>query len=244
MTPEQAQHIFESIFGGRAASQGMQGSYVFTNMDGMGMPGMPGAGMNSMPEMGGMDFSEIFMSMGMPGMQGGATSSRSRRRPREPCTIPAGHSVVLHGLSSSKHNGKNGKVTGFERHRGRYQVQLDDGTSVSVRPENLTQLCDLWVHGLTSKPELNGQPGRIVGMDSASGRYIVMVQSAAATVVRLQPSNCILNPGLCVRLKGLKQQDLNGQRAQVLDVDHSSGRYEVQLSEGRQIRVKFENVVC
>ena len=235
MTPEQAQQLFESIFGGRASPQG---SYMFagSGMDGMGMTGM------NMSGMGGIDMSDIFMSMGMPG---GATSSRSRRRPHEQCTIPSGHQVVVHGLSNSAaHNGKSGKVRGFEQQRGRYQVQLDDGSNLSVRPENLTQLCTVSVHGLTSKPELNGSSGRIVGMDSTSGRYVVIVQAAAPTVVRLQPSNCILDPGVCVRLRNLSREELNGQRAQVLDVDHSAGRYEVQLPEGRQIRVKFENVVC
>eukprot|EP00439_Symbiodinium_sp_Y106_P018818 s9348_g2.t1 len=239
MTSEQAQQIFESIFGGRGMPGMPQGSYMFagSGMDGMGMPGM------SMPDMGGgIDMSEIFMSMGMPG---GATSSRSRRRPREQCTIPAGHQVTIHGLSSSAtHNGKTGQIRGFEQTRRRYEVQLDDGTNISVRPENLTQLCTVTVHGLTSKPELNGRSGRIVGMDNTSGRYVVMVQAAAATVIRLQPANCVLNAGMCVRLRGLNREDLNGQRAQVLDVDRSAGRYEVQLPEGKQIRVKFENVVC
>ena len=238
MTPEQAQKLFESVLGGRA-------SYMFSGsgLDGMGTPGMAGMpGMSSMGGVGGIDISEIFMSMGMPG---GATSSRSRRRPREPCTIPAGHQVVIHGLSSSpEHNGKNGMVRGFEQQRGRYEVQLDDGSTISVRPENLTQLCEVSVHALTSRPELNGQPGRIAGVDVTTGRYVVMVQAAAPTVVRLQPANCILTAGMCVRLKGLSRQELNGQRAQILDVDHAAGRYEVQLSEGRQIRIKFENVVC
>mmetsp|Transcript_52758 Transcript_52758/g.98795 ORF Transcript_52758/g.98795 Transcript_52758/m.98795 type:complete len:357 (+) Transcript_52758:99-1169(+) len=261
MSSEEAQRLFETIFGGQG------GSFIFTSdgtggmsgmnsaMPGMGMPGMsrgmsmPGMGMPGMgmPDismgMPGMNFSGMDMPDVFMGMQGSATSSR--RRPREPCSIAAGQQCVVHGLSSAKeHNNKTGQITRFDVARGRYQVRLEGGASISVRAENLTQLCTVSVHGLTSKPELNGLPGKIVGVDTTSRRYIVMVQAAAPTVVRLQPANCILSSGTCVRLQGLSRQELNGKRAQICEVDVCGGRYEVQLPEGRSVRVKFENAVC
>ena len=60
------------------------------------------------------------------------------------------------------------------------------------------------VHGLTSKPELNGKTGQVVGFDAHKGRYAVLVQGGqglgstpmSPMVVSLQGGNCILKTGI------------------------------------------------
>eukprot|EP00435_Cladocopium_sp_Y103_P016689 s754_g4.t1 len=161
-----------------------------------------------------------------------------------------------------EHNGKRGHVSGFDAQRSRYEVRLEDEPQViHVRPENLTQQCSVKVHGLTSRPELNGKTGQIVGFDAQKGRYSVLVQGGhglgsaptSALEVSLQGRNCILKTGnlscilhtslTCVRLHGLNKAELNGCRAEVMEVDVPAGRYLVHLQNGKQIKVKFENVL-
>jgi len=107
------------------------------------------------------------------------------------------------------------------------------------------------VHGLTSKPELNGKTGQVVGFDAHKGRYAVLVQGGqglgstptSPMVVSLQGGNCILKTGTCIRLSGLSKTELNGATAEVSEVDLPAGRYQVQLANGKQLKVKFENVL-
>ena len=44
------------------------------------------------------------------------------------------------------------------------------------------------IHGLVSKPELNGTYGTIRGFDKTSGRYMVRLESTGVTI-RLKPEN-------------------------------------------------------
>merc|ERR1711920_62294 len=139
---------------------------------------------------GGMSFGDgaspfMFNMGGTPGGRLGRSKSfrerardgfRSRSRPtRQTPTyaIPNGTSVLIHGLTQSTVlNGKRGKIASWDENRGRYEVQLDaTQNTVSVRPRNVTQLCDVVVTGLTSKPELNGVALPILRYDELKGRY-------------------------------------------------------------------------
>lgn len=159
--------------------------------------------------------------------------------------IPAGTSVVIQSLAKTpEHNGKMGSVLAWDANSGRYQVEVDGGLVLSLRPQCLLQRCSFEVVGLESKPELNGQCGEIHGYDEARGRYLVLLASPAPQVLSLQPSTCLLPQGTCVRLKNLSKADLNDAMAQVVAVDREAGRYIVQCQDGRRIKVKFENVLC
>ncbi len=50
-------------------------------------------------------------------------------------------------------------------------------------------------------------------------------------------------PRTCIRLSGLSKTELNGAAAEVSEVDLPAGRYQVQLANGKQLKVKFENVL-
>lgn len=127
--------------------------------------------------------------------------------------------------------------------RGRYDIQVEGGITLSLRPQNLTQLCSVEVDGLEHKPELNGRTGQIVGYDEQRGRYMVVMDGSAMSVA-LQPGNCILKPGTQVVLQGLSNQVFNGQMGVIVKVDRSAGRFTVQCETGKQINVKYDNVLC
>jgi len=159
---------------------------------------------------------------------------------------PLGASVVVRGLTKApEHNGRSAQICRWDEGRERYDVQLDEGDMLSLRPGSVVQLCAVEVTALTGRPELNGLRGRIFGFDEARGRYRVFLDGLAAAIA-LQPANCVLlEEGVRVMLRGLSSSpELNGQMAQVRGVERASSRYTVCSRDGRCVKVKFDNVIC
>mmetsp|Transcript_90031 Transcript_90031/g.159433 ORF Transcript_90031/g.159433 Transcript_90031/m.159433 type:complete len:357 (+) Transcript_90031:133-1203(+) len=264
---QQADEIFKAFFGGNDPFSMFFGGEDDDGMPGMfggrGMPGgtrvvfrsgMPGAsggmgGMGGMP--GGFAFDMGGMG-GMPGMMGGG-KGRGKGGPRRPPpppehAMPNGTTVVVRGLTKAQeHNGKTGKTTGWDAEKGRYEVELEADTTLSLRPGNLTQLCCVELTGIESSPELNGQFADILNYDEKAGRYMVKLKKKMAggrDVVGLEPNKVILNRGTRVVVQGLSKEEFNGLMGQIIDFDRTAMRYTVQCQNGKQLKIKLENVTC
>jgi len=64
-------------------------------------------------------------------------------KPKAPTRMPRDTRVVIHGLSSaagSKLNGMEGKLSGFNDAKERYDVTLEDGRVVSCKADNLIDI--------------------------------------------------------------------------------------------------------
>jgi len=235
---------------------------------GMRVSGPPGSRVTVTTGGGGQ---RITIQMGGGGGFGGCHSNGAGHRPaakkppRRDCdvgphVIPSSKRVCLHGLQgAAEHNGKEGQIVGYSEAKGRYTVLLPDGkdedVEIAVRPQNVTQLVNgVEVVNLESKPALNGAVGEIIGCrisenvdDDCPLRYVVRLITSKQ-VAALMPQNLLLPVGTWgVRLFGLSKADLNDQRGKILEVDRDAGRYTIILSpesEGRQVKVKFENVLC
>mmetsp|Transcript_115983 Transcript_115983/g.323027 ORF Transcript_115983/g.323027 Transcript_115983/m.323027 type:complete len:343 (-) Transcript_115983:114-1142(-) len=246
---QQADEIFKAFFGGNDPFSmffGNDGDGHGPGMRmGMGMPGgMMFFGDGGMPGgMGGMP------GMGMPGMMGGRMGGgRRQAAPMPPYAIPKGRAVTVCGLTKAQeHNNKSGEITGWDEQRGRYEVELEGRVTLSLRPTNLTQKCIVEVVGIESQPELNSKYGETIAYDEQAGRYTVRLQAqlkSGRSIVGLQPGNVVLQSGTCVLVQGLSSVEFNGQMAQIVEVDRASLRYTVRCQNGRQIKIKFENVLC
>jgi len=160
------------------------------------------------------------------------------------CAWPSGTPVMVRSLEkAADHNGRLGKIVDFDASRSRYIVFLDDGNTLSLRPENIVQKCTIEVAGLSLKPELNGKVARVTGYDDQTGRYMVLLNSPPVALA-LQRINCILCLGACVYLEGLTSDDYNGQMAQIEAVDRAAGRYTVRCKSGEEVKVRFDKVIC
>jgi len=252
---QQADQIFRAFFGGDDPFSMMFGDddhngHGFGGF-GAGGPrvvfggGMPG-GMGGMP--GGMG--GLFGEMGgMPGMMGGMKGRGKGSRgpaPTPPYAMPNGTTVVVRDLAKAQeHNGKTGKIMGWDQTKGRYEVELEGDTTLSLRPANLTQQVRVKLVGIESQPELNGQSGMILNFNA--GRYSVRLNTKLANgrdVVGLQPNNAILQTGTRVTTTGLSNEQFNGKMAEVMEVHEEALRYTVRLEGGKQIKIKLENVLC
>eukprot|EP00441_Pelagodinium_beii_P034194 CAMPEP_0197648634 /NCGR_PEP_ID=MMETSP1338-20131121/27873_1 /TAXON_ID=43686 ORGANISM="Pelagodinium beii, Strain RCC1491" /NCGR_SAMPLE_ID=MMETSP1338 /ASSEMBLY_ACC=CAM_ASM_000754 /LENGTH=340 /DNA_ID=CAMNT_0043222671 /DNA_START=102 /DNA_END=1124 /DNA_ORIENTATION=- len=243
VTAEQAEMIFGSLFGGSKGGRQSSGTtrIVFGGPGDFGGEGM--AGMAGMPG-DAIDLESLFQSMGMGGIPSRQAKRQRSQRP-SPCALVQGKTVALHGLSkATEHNGKSGEVLSYDEARGRYEIQVEDGPVIWVRPTNLTQRCSVEIQGLHSKPELNGRRAELLGFDDKAGRYIALSQGTSPAMLSLQPGNCIVDQGTAVRLHGLSSDSYNGAQARVLSVDRAAGRYHVQCKDGKQIKVKYENIFC
>jgi len=206
-------------------------------------PGSTGMQFSSMPE---GDF------FGMPGgfFGKGATGlgSASNRATVPEYALPIGTSVIIHGLSTApEHNGKMGRVRGFDPAKSRYEVGLGEESCLSLKARNLTQQCKVVLRGIESKPALNGQQGTILGYDDDTCRYRVMLEGSAADgkdVLGLEPGKVMLKKGTCVTLRNLSAHTFNGLMARITEVDSDALRYTVRCQTGKSIRVALDKVLC
>lgn len=202
----------------------------------MSMGGMPGMSMGGMPA-GGMRHS-------MPGMQ--PQQYQQQYQPAVPSynSIPRGTVVSMKGLRSKpERNGDRGVIQNYNPQTGRYAVQLEDSTeSMAVKPSNLLQHVHVRLHGIESKPDLNGKTGTIIAWNPNAERYSIYVM-ATAKAVSLKPNNVVLESGTVGQIFGLlSKPELNGQWGTIKEWDRDASRYNVQLSPNKIIRVKMENI--
>jgi len=215
--------------GGMGGGQRVIFSTGGRGMEGMGMHGMPGM-------MGGM------MGPGMMGMPRSSASGQRRHRPTPQWALPDGTTVTIRGLTkSAEHNQKTGKVTGWDEDKGRYEVEIDSDLTLSLRPANVTQNAQVEVTGIESQPDLNGATGTIFHYNAEQGRYLVKLRTKT---LGLLPSNAILAKGTRVVVQGLSNEQFNGLMAQVIEVDRDAMRYTVHCQNGKQIKIKLDNVLC
>lgn len=254
MSQEEAAFLFSQFFGGSdpfGAFGGMGGG-------GMGGPGVrinmgggPRGSRRSMQDPFGGAFGGG-MGGGMPGgfggsMPGGFGSSYAEptySRVKRYDAIPAGTVVSLKGLSSQpERNGDRGEVIQYDPNSGRYIVQIEDSDeTIKVKPTNLLQHVHVKLHGLESKPELNGQRATIIAWDGTKQRYNVYVMSSGR-VLSLKPSNVVLEDGTVGQIVNLQSKpELNGTWGTISSFNGSTGRYDVQLSADKILRLKLENI--
>mmetsp|Transcript_801 Transcript_801/g.1453 ORF Transcript_801/g.1453 Transcript_801/m.1453 type:complete len:332 (-) Transcript_801:1466-2461(-) len=250
MSPEEAEFLFSQFFGGSdpfGAFGGMGGMGggpgVRINMGGPGRS-RRGGGMQdpfggAFGGMGGMPMGS--MGGGMPGGFGGRPSYRT---PKRYDAIPSGTVVSLKGLvNRPDRNGDRGQVLQYDPSTGRYIVQLEDTEeTMKVKPSNLLQHVHVKLHGLASRPELNGQQGTIIAWDPSKLRYNVYVMSSSKAM-SLKPSNVVLENGTVGQIVGVQAKpELNGQWGTIKQFNSQTGRYDVQLSEDKILRLKLENI--
>jgi len=256
---QQADDIFKAFFGGQDPFQ------MFFDGDGDGTPfGSFGGGgrrvvFQSGPGSGGkgggpgMMFNMGDMG-GMPGMGGksfgkGSQGSRPRKPPTPMHALLEGTTVCVYGLQKApEHNNKVGKISSWDEDRGRYEVSVSGGDdTLSLKPANVCQHCTIEIQGIESQPSLNGQSAEVISYTPDGNRYTVKLKQKMANgrdAIGLQPSNALLPKGTRVVVCGLSNEQFNGQMAQIMEVDRTAMRYQVQCQNGRQIKIKLENVLC
>lgn len=228
-----------AFFGGRGGGGGTR--VVFGNGMGGGMDGFPGMMGGGFPGMMGGGFP--------PGMMGKGSGKGGPSRPPPPPAhaMPCGTVVVVRDLTKAQeHNGKQGKIAGWDASKSRYEVELENGAAtLSLRPANLTQLCRVTIVGIESQPEINGQDADIIGW--SGGRYLVRLRAKMANgrdTIGLQPGNVILTKDTRVVTCGLSNEQFNDQMANIKDIDREALRYTVECQSGKQIKIKLDNVLC
>jgi hypothetical protein len=150
----------------------------------------------------------------------------------------------LKGLQSRpERNGDRGEIQQFDVRSGRYIVILEDtDETMSVKPANLLQHVHVTLHGLEGKPEWNGQQGTIIAWDPTKERYNIYVMGLQR-VLSLKPGNCILEAGTCAKITGLQSKpELNDKWGTITTFTAATGRYDVQLSADKILRLKLENI--
>lgn len=146
-------------------------------------------------------------------------------------------------VDAAAHNGKEAEVCAWDEQRGRYEVRLCDGGFLSLRPGNITQVCFAEVANFRRAPGLNGEKAEIRDYDASKDQYLVSVNESPLTM-NMPLANCVLPLGTRVLTRGLSEEQLNNQMAQITNIDRNDERYTVCCQDGRQLRIKFDKVLC
>ena len=237
MSPDEAQFLFSQFFGGSDPFGGM----------GMGMGGGGRGGPGIRMSMGGHPGMGGFGSMGGMGGMGGPSGFGMRSQQPQPKrydAIPTGTIVSLKGLiSKPEKNGDRGEVVQYDPSTGRYVVRIEDtDETLKVKPSNLLQHVHVRVHGLESRADLNGEKATILAWDERKERYNIYVMKISKCI-SLKPSNVVLDNGAVGQITGLQSKpELNGKWGTINSFNSSTGRYDVQLSAGKILRLKLDNI--
>jgi hypothetical protein len=245
MSPEEAEFLFSQFFGGSdpfGAFGGMGGGGPGIRIN---MGGPRGGSMR-----GGDPFGGSFGGMpggmgGIGGMPGFGAQPSYRQQPKRYDAIHPGTVVSLKGLvNRPDRNGDRGEVVQYDPSSGRYIVQIEDSDeTMKVKPSNLLQHVHVTLHGIESRPELNGQKGTILAWDPRKQRYNVYIISTSK-VMSLKPSNIVLENETVGQIVGVQAKpELNGKWGTIKQFNSSTGRYDVQISSDQILRLKLENIL-
>eukprot|EP00039_Didymoeca_costata_P000710 m.46907 g.46907 ORF g.46907 m.46907 type:complete len:238 (+) comp10426_c0_seq2:1-714(+) len=100
--------------------------------------------------------------------------------------------VTVDNLTSQPQlNKQKGNVIGYDSEKGRYVVSLVSGKNMSLKPGNviLPPKTVVRAQGLVKSHHHNGKWGKIIKLDSETGRY--SVQMDAALELKLKPENVL-----------------------------------------------------
>ena len=86
------------------------------------------------------------------------------------------------------------------------EIRADASKLSNPRPAQVT--------GVESRPELNGQEGRLRRFDEGRGRYVVKL-SGTDESVRLKTSNVVMLVGTPVVVSGAADPELDGKTSRV-----------------------------
>jgi len=229
MSNEHAQQMFSAFFGGSDPFN------MFFNDDMSG-----GIKINIGPMMGGQN---VFINPGFGGNPNtrfsGNPNNRFSKSPYD--KINTNNKILVHGLINSSHqNNKLGVVKNYDIRRNRYIVKLDNGSIISLKPDNVKEIVQFTIVGLKNRINLNNQKGEIIGFDVTSNRYRVIINNE---MISLKPDKMIIDSGHCINITGIiSQPHLNGRVAKITEYDYVAKKYVIQINEKKHIKVKMENI--
>lgn len=223
---EQGEDPFSALFGSGGGRGGMFG--------GMGDGSF-------FPQFGGGASGDPFASMMGGGMMGGSPFGGMQRpsaNANKPGILKKGTAVFVHGLNGARqHNGKIGKISGYDERKDRYNVNLG-GNFIALKVDNIQQLIqNVEIVGVESRPEYNGKRGSIVSFKD--GRMVVQIDGGAS--MALLSTKLIVPDKTRVILHGLSRDKFNGSKATVVNYDRAADRYLVETSRKEKIKVKRIN---
>eukprot|EP00039_Didymoeca_costata_P028360 m.20795 g.20795 ORF g.20795 m.20795 type:complete len:275 (-) comp6953_c0_seq1:101-925(-) len=155
--------------------------------------------------------------------------------------IPDNTAVKLMNLKSEKFNGLTGSIQGYDAQKGRYTVVFDKNQGediperLAVKPINLLQLAQI---NIISEGD-NSTAGKIVNVNN--GAYVVEKQGGGMS--EIGASDVLLADGTVALTQGLSTEAMNGNWGRIMSHDKESGRYVVQISAEKQLKIKRKNVV-
>ena len=113
-----------------------------------------------------------------------------------PETPTVGARVVLDGLSNQKFNGQRGVIVGWDGVKGRFNVSLDSGRTIQVKPANLTEVKGSAVGKMTAMDLSSLSLSDHAGFTTAHAERVVALLSMPGSPVE---AGCLLRCCTCIQ---------------------------------------------
>jgi len=176
--------------------------------------------------------------------EGGGSNGQAANTKRY-STLPIGAEVHFKGFRELRRrlNGQKGMLQGYYQGVDKYEVHVHaTDKKVEVFYVGVSNLCHHYrveLHGIQSKPELNGKIGTVSARHG--DRYSVYVDHLKEKI-SFKISSCSFCVGAVVRVDGLQTKEYNGKIGIITEWIPKGEKYNVQFLKDDVKTIKAENV--
>lgn len=149
--------------------------------------------------------------------------------------------VIIRNLIKHKeNNGKIGKIINYNINRERYDIYIKDSNkNISLKFDNLLQIISIEIINLVNKIHLNGEKGKVVGLNDCKDIYKISVNNA---IINIKNTNIIIENNTIIKIFGLINNNYNGLLGKINSYDRDSNRYYIILRNNKILKLKPNNI--
>ena len=149
--------------------------------------------------------------------------------------ISIGRNIIIKNLNQTEKNGKIGKIENFNPNNKRYIVKLESGLRISLKFENIHQIC-------RAKIKKNGSinDGKIIGYNSKNDKLKIIVNGS---IQDINKTDVIIENNTCIKIINIQSNvNYNGIIGKIKEYNNSNERYLVKIPGNKLLYLKTENI--
>ena len=154
--------------------------------------------------------------------------------------IKSGINILIKNLNNQSINNQKAIIREYDHIKDRYIVQINNGTKISIKINNIQQIPMGQICNLVNKSELNGLKGQIIKWNNNVKRYNLFINN---NIISLKPENVIIQIGSRIKIVNINtKKNFNGTYGQIKDFDNLNYKYIIQITFDKCLKVSLNNV--
>jgi len=154
--------------------------------------------------------------------------------------IKSGINILIKNLNNQSINNQQAIIREYDNIKDRYIVQINNGTKISIKINNIQQIPNGQICNLINKAELNGLKGKIIKWNNDVKRYNLFINN---NIISLKPQNVIIENGARIKIVNINnKKNFNGTYGQIKDFDNLNYKYIIQIAFDKCLKVNLNNI--